>query len=80
MKSIYATKPVSPVTGVVKWFNSTKGFGFLNQDGSTQDIFVHYSSIYADGYRNLEEGQRVHFDLYADPGKGLQARNVEVLS
>jgi CspA family cold shock protein len=62
------------VIGTVKWFNGSKGYGFIeHEDG--EDIFVHYSAIVADGYRNLEEGQRVEFSIEESP-KGLQAANV----
>ena len=61
--------------GVVKWFNRLKGFGFITTETSDADIFVHYSAIHGDGYRNLYEGDPVTFDL-VDVGKGPQARNV----
>lgn len=61
--------------GKVKWFNTEKGYGFISsQDG--KDIFVHYSHILQDGYKSLEEGQLVNFDI-VEVDKGLQARNVE---
>jgi CspA family cold shock protein len=60
--------------GTVKWFNGSKGYGFIErQDG--EDVFVHFSAIQGDGYRNLEEGQRVEFDV-EQGAKGLQAVNV----
>ena len=62
--------------GTVKWFNAEKGFGFIAQDGGGADVFVHYSAIAADGYRSLEEGQAVEFDLKEGP-KGLQAVDVK---
>ncbi|MGD9091757.1 MAG: cold-shock protein [Anaerolineales bacterium] len=62
------------VIGTVKWFNGSKGYGFIEQEDG-EDIFVHYSAIVADGYRNLEEGQRVEFSIEESP-KGLQAANV----
>jgi CspA family cold shock protein len=63
-------------TGVVKWFNDEKGYGFLaQQDG--EDVFVHYSAIQGSGYRSLDEGQIVEFDVAQGP-KGLQAANVRV--
>ncbi len=62
------------VQGVVKWFNSEKGYGFISQDGGA-DVFVHYSAIQGSGYRNLEEGNRVEFEITQGP-KGQQASNV----
>ena len=62
--------------GKVKWFNAEKGFGFINRvAGDGEDIFVHYTQILEDGYRSLEEGQEVKFDLY-ETERGLQAKNV----
>lgn len=65
--------------GKVRWFNSTKGYGFLVADDDDKDIFVHYSSISMQGYKDLQEGQTVQFDLY-EGAKGAIAQNVEVLS
>jgi CspA family cold shock protein len=59
----------------VKWFNSDKGFGFIAQDGGGSDVFAHYSNIQAQGYRELQEGQRVEFDVAQSP-KGPQAENI----
>ncbi|MEM0910167.1 MAG: cold-shock protein [Pseudomonadota bacterium] len=67
---------MSKVTGSVKWFNSEKGYGFLTQDEGGKDVFVHYRAIVADGYKSLNEGQRVSFDI-EEGQKGLQAANVE---
>jgi CspA family cold shock protein len=61
-------------TGTVKWFNSEKGFGFIAREGA-DDVFVHFSAIQGDGYRSLEEGQRVEFDV-APGRKGEEAQNV----
>jgi CspA family cold shock protein len=62
------------IVGTVKWFNGSKGYGFLSQpDGA--DVFVHYSAIQSDGYRTLQEGQKVEFSIEKGP-KGLQAANV----
>jgi CspA family cold shock protein len=61
--------------GTVKWFNAEKGFGFIAVDGGGADVFVHYSAIAADGYRSLDEGQRVEFDV-TQGQKGPQAENV----
>jgi CspA family cold shock protein len=62
------------VTGTVKWFNATKGFGFIEQDEG-EDVFVHYSAIVGDGYRSLDEGQRVEF-VVVQGEKGPQAQDV----
>jgi CspA family cold shock protein len=63
------------VTGIVKWFNNAKGYGFLKQDGLEEDIFCHFSAIEGNGYKTLVEGQRVEFEVNKGP-KGLQAANV----
>lgn len=62
-------------TGFVKWFNDSKGFGFIQADGSERDVFVHYSAITGDGFKTLVEGQKVEFELIDGP-KGPQASNV----
>ena len=64
--------------GTVKWFNAEKGFGFIATDDQGPDVFVHYSAIQANGFRTLEENQRVEFDVEQGP-KGLQATNIRAL-
>ena len=64
--------------GTVKWFNSEKGFGFIAPDGGAPDIFVHFSAITGSGYRTLEDGQRVEFDVVQGT-KGPTAANVRVI-
>ena len=54
-------------TGTVKWFNAEKGFGFIEQDGGGPDVFAHYSNIATPGFRELQEGQKVTFDIDAGP-------------
>jgi len=62
-------------TGTVKWFNPEKGFGFITPDDGSPDVFVHFSAISGDGYRNLEENQKVEYDV-TQGQKGPQAANV----
>jgi CspA family cold shock protein len=62
-------------TGTVKWFNDSKGFGFIKQDDGGDDVFCHHSAIQADGFRSLAEGQAVEFEINRGP-KGFQASNV----
>ena len=64
-------------TGTVKWFNNAKGFGFIEREEGP-DVFVHYSAIESAGYRSLEDGQRVEFEVVEGP-KGLQANNVKAV-
>ena len=64
--------------GAVKWFNAEKGFGFIAVDGGGADVFVHYSAIQSSGYRSLDEGQRIAFDIEQGQ-KGPQAANVTPL-
>ncbi len=68
---------MSKATGQVKWFNETKGFGFLEQDGG-KDVFVHFSAIQGSGFKTLAEGQRVEFEV-VQGDKGPQAANVMVV-
>jgi len=65
-------------TGTVKFFNSDKGFGFISRADGEKDVFVHFSNVVGDGYRTLEDGQQVEFDL-AEGRKGPEAQNVRVL-
>jgi cold shock protein len=64
--------------GTVKWFNAEKGFGFIAPDGGGPDVFVHFSAIEADGYRSLEDNQRVEFEI-TQGQKGPQADRVRLV-
>ena len=64
--------------GTVKWFNAEKGFGFIAQDGGGADVFCHFSAIQSDGYKSLDENQRVSFDV-TQGQKGPQAENVRAV-
>ncbi len=64
--------------GTVKWFNAEKGYGFIAVDGGGADVFVHYSAIDASGFRSLDEGQKVEFDIISGP-KGPQADQVHAI-
>ncbi|MEB2528669.1 transcription antiterminator/RNA stability regulator CspE [Kocuria rosea] len=66
-------------TGVVKWFNADKGFGFISPEDGSADVFAHFSAINSGGFRSLEENQRVQFEVQQGP-KGLQAANITVIS
>jgi cold shock protein len=68
---------MASTTGTVKWFNAEKGYGFIEREGAP-DVFVHFSAIQGDGYRSLNEGQRVEFDV-APGRKGEEAQNVRPL-
>ncbi|MCH8538924.1 MAG: cold-shock protein [Alkalimonas sp.] len=69
---------MSKSTGIVKWFNADKGFGFITPDNGGADAFVHYRAIVSDGYKTLTEGQRVSFEIEQGQ-KGPQAANVSPL-
>jgi CspA family cold shock protein len=71
-------KMAEKTQGTVKWFSRVKGYGFIQPDGGTEDVFVHYSAIIGDGFRNLEQGQRVEFAIEDSP-KGPQAAEVTKL-
>ena len=62
-------------TGIVKWFNESKGFGFISPADGSKDLFAHFSAIQEQGFKTLKEGQRVSFDVATGP-KGLQASNI----
>ena len=64
--------------GTVKWFNAEKGYGFITNDASGEDVFVHYSSIVSEGYKSLNEGQKVTFEMESDPRDSRKLRAVHV--
>ena len=66
---------MSALQGTVKWFNNAKGYGFLQAEEGGEDVFVHHTAILAEGFRTLNQGERVNFEVITGP-KGLQARNV----
>lgn len=66
------------INGKVKWFNNAKGYGFVNEDGKTDDLFAHYSAIIMDGYKTLKAGQAVSFEIIQGP-KGLHAVNIDAV-
>ena len=65
-------------TGTVKWFNAEKGYGFISNDNGGDDVFVHFSAIQGDGYRTLNEGQKVTYDVEPDPKNSSKLRAVNV--
>lgn len=64
--------------GTVKWFNSEKGYGFISNDSTGEDVFVHFSAIVGEGYKTLTEGQKVVFDIEADPKNPEKSRAANV--
>ncbi len=68
------------MTGTVKWFNASKGYGFISNDEGGEDVFVHFSAIHTDGFKTLADGQKVSFDIEEDKKNGkLRAANVSAL-
>jgi CspA family cold shock protein len=65
-------------TGIVNWFNDSKGFGFITPDEGGEDLFAHFSAIQTQGFKSLQENQRVSFDVTSGP-KGKQASNIQPL-
>ena len=68
------------MTGTVKWFNETKGFGFISNDDNSGDVFVHFSAIVGEGFKTLAEGQNVSFEVEADPKNPSKNRAVNVVA
>lgn len=66
------------IKGKVKWFNNAKGYGFVNEEGKSEDLFAHYSAIIMDGYKTLKAGQPVTFDIIQGP-EGLHAANIDTV-
>ena len=64
--------------GTVKWFNDTKGYGFISPDESGDDLFAHFSEIQSDGFKTLQDGQKVSFEV-TQGKKGLQASNIKLI-
>ena len=73
MHLLYLLEKNDVATGTVKWFNATKGFGFIQPDGGGQDVFVHISAVERSGVSNLAEGQKVSYELEADRRSGKNA-------
>lgn len=71
-------KYVMSSTGVVKWFNSEKGFGFITPDEGGKDVFVHFSNISGSGYKSLDDGVKVEFEM-AEGRKGMEATDVRIV-
>ena len=67
------------MTGVIKWFNDAKGYGFIAPDGGDKDVFVHHSAIVGEGFKSLSEGAKVEFEQ-SEGAKGPEARNVVTIA
>ena len=65
-------------SGTVKWFNESKGYGFISNDDGSEDVFVHFSSIMTDGFKTLAEGQKVNYDVEQDPKNASKLRAINV--
>jgi CspA family cold shock protein len=78
LMNFYKGHIMSNTTGIVKWFNEEKGFGFITQDNGGADVFVHFRAIASEGFKTLAEGQKVSFEVEQGQ-KGLQAANVVAL-
>ena len=74
-ENVVTTSENPKMIGTVKWFNDAKGFGFITPDGSGEDLFAHFSAIQMNGFKTLEEGQKVAFEVAQGP-KGKQALNI----
>jgi CspA family cold shock protein len=72
---VFFRKESQHMQGTVKWFNNAKGYGFIQSEGGGEDIFVHHTAIVSDGFRTLNQGEKVNFEVVQGP-KGLQAKNV----
>lgn len=68
----------TPVTGIIKWFNDAKGYGFIAPDDGSEDVFAHYSAIQSEGFKSLQEGQKVQYEVVKGL-KGIQAANIVVI-
>ena len=66
------------MTGTVKWFNADKGFGFISNDDGSEDVFVHFSSIQGEGFKTLDDGQKVEYEVEPDPKNSSKLRAVNV--